>query len=668
MPKKKIEYTYLVGDFETTVFAGQTYTEVWASAVVEIGTENVLIFNSIDKTWDYLLSLDKDIMIYYHNLKFDGEFWLQYFLNILALPQAVKDVDNFGHLKTFCKQSEMPERSFKYIISDMGQWYEMTVRINGHYIVFRDSLKLLPFSVRKLGQDFKTKHQKTSIEYKGERHAGGYISPEEKQYIANDVFVVKECLEEMFAQGHKKMTIASCCMAYFKKQFGLDNFGLHDWRAHFPDLSLFKLDPEIYGTDNADAYIRKSYYGGWCYVAAGKENKLYKNGITADVNSLYPSMMSHEASGNEYPVGLPQFWRGKIPYDKWVNWKYKPLFFVRFKCRFYLKKGKLPFIHIRKDPHYKANENLITSDIKDKKTGKYTRYYYGDNGEICDSVVTLTLTSVDFELFKEHYIIEDLEILDGCYFATASYLFDIYINHFAKIKMTESGAKRSIAKLFLNSLYGRFSASKHSNFRVAFQDPITGETKFYTVEANDKQIGYIPVGSFCTSYARNFTIRHAQANYYGPDEPGFIYADTDSIHCDLPAEALKNIETSDTEFCKWKLESSWDKAVFVRQKTYVEHVTHENLIPVQQLKKPKEPYYNIRCAGMPERCKDLFVWSIEGVPEEEKKKGLSEEEQEFLQAKRTIEDFKQGLVVPSKLLPQHLPGGVVLVETTFEIR
>ena len=116
------------------------------------------------------------------------------------------------------------------------------------------------------------------------------------------------------------------------------------------------------------------------------------------------------------------------------------------------------------------------------------------------------------------------------------------------------------------------------------------------------------------------------------------------------------------------MESSWDKAVFVRQKTYVEHVTHENLIPVQQLKKPKEPYYNIRCAGMPERCKDLFVWSIEGVPEEEKKKGLSEEEQEFLSTKRTIEDFKQGLVVPSKLLPQHLPGGVVLVETTFEIR
>ena len=79
MPKKRIDYTYLVGDFETTVYSGQTYTEVWASAVVEIGTENVLIFNSIDKTWDYLLSLDKDIMIYYHNLKFDGEFWMQYY-------------------------------------------------------------------------------------------------------------------------------------------------------------------------------------------------------------------------------------------------------------------------------------------------------------------------------------------------------------------------------------------------------------------------------------------------------------------------------------------------------------------------------------------------------------------------------------------------------------
>ncbi len=43
-----------VGDFETTVFKGQTFTEVWASAVVELNTEDVQIFHSIHETFNFL--------------------------------------------------------------------------------------------------------------------------------------------------------------------------------------------------------------------------------------------------------------------------------------------------------------------------------------------------------------------------------------------------------------------------------------------------------------------------------------------------------------------------------------------------------------------------------------------------------------------------------------
>ena len=55
---RKSSTKILVGDFETTVFKGQTYTEVWASALVEIGTENVTILTGVEKTFDYLKSLD----------------------------------------------------------------------------------------------------------------------------------------------------------------------------------------------------------------------------------------------------------------------------------------------------------------------------------------------------------------------------------------------------------------------------------------------------------------------------------------------------------------------------------------------------------------------------------------------------------------------------------
>ena len=54
----------------------------------------------------------------------------------------------------------MPNKSFKYSISDKGMWYTIALKVNGHVIELRDSLKLLPFSVKQIGQSFATKHKK----------------------------------------------------------------------------------------------------------------------------------------------------------------------------------------------------------------------------------------------------------------------------------------------------------------------------------------------------------------------------------------------------------------------------------------------------------------------------------------------------------------------------
>ena len=74
MPDQRL----FVGDFETTVYEGQTKTEVWAAACVELYTEDVAIFHSIYDLFDYLLKIDGNVVIYFHNLKFDGSFWLSY--------------------------------------------------------------------------------------------------------------------------------------------------------------------------------------------------------------------------------------------------------------------------------------------------------------------------------------------------------------------------------------------------------------------------------------------------------------------------------------------------------------------------------------------------------------------------------------------------------------
>ena len=638
-------------DFETTVYKGQKSTEVWASASVELYTENVQIFHSIDEQFNYFKSLDCDIIAYYHNLKFDGNFWLSYLLTDLKYEQAYESFNEDGTQGEFIKEKFMKNNTFRYTISSMGQWYMVTIKVNNHFIELRDSLKLLPFSVKEIGKSFKTKHQKLDMEYTGYRYAGCKITDDEKRYIANDVLVVKEALEQLFNDGHDKLTIGSCCVAEYK-----NSLGAYDYNDLFPALDEFTLDKNIYGSSNADEYIRHSYRGGWCYLVKGKENIVRHNGVTADVNSLYPSMM-HSQSGNYFPIGKPYFWVGNIiPNEAIGENKY---YFLRIKTRFYIKENMLPFIQIKGNHLYKGTESLTTSDVLDKN-GNYNRYYKDINGNIKDTAQIMTITMTDYKLMLKHYELVDFEILDGCWFYSDIGIFDNYINHYAEIKMNSKDAKRTEAKLFLNNLYGKLASSSNSSFKVAYvkDDDSIG---FYIVRANNKKVGHIATGSAITSYARNFTITAAQKNYYGVDKAGFIYADTDSIHCDLPADKIKGITVDPVKFCCWKLESSWDTAIFTRQKTYIEHITHKDLVPVD------EPYNDIKCAGMPQKCKDLFNKSMKGY-EVKESDNYTQSELKFLETKRDYSDFKVGLCVPGKLLPKRIKGGVLLVDTTYEMR
>lgn len=602
---RKREYRYLMCDFETTVYKGQEYTEVWAAASVEFLTEEVTINHSMQEFFNHLKSYKANLICYFHNLKFDGNFIIDYLLRN-------------GWVFNRIAEGKMLNNQFKCAISNRGAWYTITIKLAGFIIEFRDSLKLLPFSVKRIGKSFKTKHQKLEMEYEGVRWAGCPITQEERQYISNDVLVVKEALELMFSQGHQKLTIGSCCMEEFKRGYDKTDFS-----NFFPDLTKLPLDVEEYGSTNVDQYIRKSYRGGWCYLKRGCENKVYKGGYTADINSSYPSNMSSE-SGNYYPVGLPEFWKGEIP--KEAKDKF---YFVRFRCRFKLKSKKLPTVQIKNSFLYSGTEYLETSDVYDYQTGTYKRYVMRD-GKKQDTRLTMTMTMMDYELFLKHYAVYDLEELDGCYFYKEIGLFDDYMYRYKEIKENSKDAERELAKLYLNNLYGKFSASDDSSYKVPYLNN-KGIIALEIIEEHSKKPGYIAIGSAITSYARRFVIEHAQANY-----DNFIYADTDSIHCFGNPYEVKMVKVHPTKFCHWKLESYWDRAIFVRQKTYIEHVTHNDGEPI-------EPYYSIRCAGMSDQAKEEFINNF------------------------ALEDFKEGLVLSKGLKPHRMVGGIVLKEDGYKM-
>ena len=212
------------------------------------------------------------------------------------------------------------------------------------------------------------------------------------------------------------------------------------------------------------------------------------------------------------------------------------------------------------------------------------------------------------------------------------------------------------------------ASSSDSSFKIAYIKD-DGVLAFIPITERNKKVGYIAIGSAITSYARNFTIRAAQENFHGVNKRGFIYADTDSIHCDLKPEELNGVKIHDKNFCCWKLESTWDVGYFTRQKTYIEHVIEEDLKPIEK------PYYNIKCAGMSQKCKDLFDLSMSNTLKKEDKTKYNKEEQEFLfnketgePIKRSITDFKNGLKIPGKLLPKRIKGGIILKDTYYEMR
>lgn len=655
------KYRTFVGDFETSVYEGQKETEVWASALVELNTEQVFVHNSIEKQLQQLLKMKGNLVIYYHNLKFDGMFWLDYFLNHDKFKPAWDVHEKSRGVYKFKKEKDMFGYEYSYMISEMGQFYSIKLKHNKRIIEFRDSLKIIPLSVEQIGKSYNTKHKKLSIEYKGERHANQEITDEERKYIENDVLVVKEALEIFYAEGHTKSTIGSNCLSEYKSLCKVSLKNELNYDEMFVNLKDKKIDKSQYGYSDADAYIRKAYKGGWCYVVPQKKEKIFYNGLTADVNSLYPSMM-HSESGNRYPIGYPNFWTGEIP-DKCG--RDDIYYFVRFKCRFEIKDGYLPTVQIKDNLLYKSTEWLTTSDYIDKRGVRHS-YLIDSEQQTHECKPIITMTKTDFILFKEHYNISEMKIIDGCWFYTQIGIFDEYIDKYSLIKKNSTGGKRQVAKSFLNNLYGKLATSDDSSFKIVYLKD-DGSIGFKYQEEHEKNVMYIPAGCAITSYARNFTIRTAQKNFYGVDKRGFIYGDTDSIHCDLSVEELKGMNIHSSNFQCWSIENEWDYGYFVRQKTYIEHNVKEDT-------KECSPYYNVKCAGMNQLSKNIFIASLEEDTSNIDVDKLNEKEKMFLfnedgsVRKRTITDFKVGLTIPSKLRPRRIKGGIILEKCDFTMR
>lgn len=552
-------------DFETTTDLDDC--RVWAFAVCEIDNPDNVEYGKDLTEFMQWCEEHANSQLYFHNLGFDGYFiidWLE--RNNWLWVDSNKSMTDF---------------TYTALISDANQLYCITLNFSkGFRIKIYDSLKIVPLSIGAMAKAYNLPILKGDIDYTAYREVGYEMTEHEREYIKHDVQIAAMVMKSFLDEGLTKMTAGSNALFNYKKMLG----GARKFRRMYPVLE-----------NEQDEFIRQAYRGGFTYVNPKFAGKKIDSGIVFDVNSLYPSVMA-SCDGQFLPHGLPMWFDGAPKSDDRFN-----LWVACVTCSFKIKQDHIPCIQLKKNLRFKPTEYLESSD----------------------GIVTFMVTNVDWDLISQQYDLKHVQWNGGYAFQSDNWMFQEYVNHWIEQKnqATREGnaGKRQIAKLMLNSLYGKFATrTTVTSRRPMLVDDVV---RYVDLDPEERDPVYLPVGVFITAYARYKTITSAQKVY-----DRFIYADTDSLHLvgtDIPDE----IDVDDVELGKWKHESTFMEAKFLRAKCYVEHEEGKEGLTVH-------------VAGMPARCHD-------GV---------------------TIDNFEFGAEYDGKLYTKRVKGGIVLVEDKMVIR
>jgi len=453
------------------------------------------------------------------------------------------------------------------IIND-NQLIEIRFYFARMILKFRDSLLLLPSSLENLAKSFEVTNKEIfpvlflndsniDLNYKGEvPPIKTFVNIDEVNYnkykksFANKIWDLKEeaikycnqdvvtlhqiikkfanlIFDEVRLDIAKYPTISSLALGIFRVKFLKKGFEI-------PILSGKLFD-----------FIAKSYTGGNVdvYKPSGKNLFHY------DVNSLYPSNMYL----NFMPVAEPIYFEGDIS-------KYH--------------ENAFGFFEVFVDCPNNLNIPLLQNRLKIDNSRK-----------TITPVGTWTGTYFSEELKKANQLNYKFEITRGFLFKKKN-IFKDFVEFFyaMKEKNEKNSAYYIIAKLILNSLYGRFGMDPNKEKHVIINSLDSEEIfKNFTVtnviNFNDKElISYldssmdenedelstfmnisVPIASAVTSYGRIFMIDYKNI-------PGntCYYTDTDSLDLEkeLPTEKVGR------GLGQFKLEYKSEKSIFLAPKLY----------------------------------------------------------------------------------------------------
>lgn len=410
----------------------------------------------------------------------------------------------------------------RFLLENLGRDFELKILPIGSSLIsircykgkrkimeFRDSLPILPSSLKELTQEFDVTRKRGDVDV---RRIQDYSDEQILPYLKADCIGLYEVIEkrkDMTGEKELSVTVAS----ESKRRWKEGNKGtIYDERA-------LRIDAKH------DSFIRESLHGGRTEIFRTSGEHLYYY----DVNSMYPAMMRKR----DYPMGTPfhtkRYRKGKLgvyKVDVYVPYmKYPPLAFVD------------------------ENRKLLFP------CGRWTGVF----------------TSVELDYLMK--LGGSFKVYHGIVWTSRGRPFTKYVDHWHKIKTEAKKKGQSglayIAKLHLNSLYGKLCQRrvfrkvkqglskdmKHKNANI-----LNEELDLWSYEEPDTSpYTHIHLGTFVTAYSRIHL--HEGMEYVRKRGGSVFYSDTDSLITNIRMPEGKNLGD-------WELEHEIMRGIFILPKVY----------------------------------------------------------------------------------------------------
>lgn len=377
-----------------------------------------------------------------------------------------------------------------------------------HRITFRDSSALLPFSLKKITENFGVSHAKKDWDHN--KTTG--VTEELLEYLKYDLLGLYQSLEAYYSTSIIRKAGQSTTQA---------GQSLRILRGY--------LKKPVYAlSEGVDSEIRPSFFGGRTEIFKPFYRDRKKPLYCFDVNSLYPTVMG--AQGNQFPN---KFEHGTYEYEKGKLGIYQ--------CKVSMPKMYIPPLGVSLNGKYIFG------------CGEFEGFF----------------TTPEIEYARS--LGAKIAVSKGWIFSNGGEIFARFIQDLYQIRLnSKSKVESTIAKLLMNSCYGRF-ALRADRQNIVFDDGSTGlrplrelkvGEKTYRLMTKDIELdsfSNVAVACYVTAYARIHM--HKLMCQAGKNGSEMYYTDTDSMYTTHEFETGSGLG-------QLKLEDTVHDACFLLPKTY----------------------------------------------------------------------------------------------------